>query len=61
MVEQECKMPELNQELNRSDFYSFDLKVSSLSSYLLMTHKKNQLTLLIHNILHASWRNTSRL
>ena len=28
------------QEWNRSDFYSFEMEVSSLSSYLLPTHKK---------------------
>ena len=45
------------QELNRSKFYSFEQEVSSLSSYLLPTNKKKSY-LLIHNILHAYWRNT---
>ena len=47
------------QELNHSDFYSLEQEVSSLSSYLLPTHKKKIiLTLLIHNIPHSYWRNT---
>ena len=45
------------QELNRSEFYSFEQEVSSLSSYLLPTNRKKSY-LLIHNISHAYWRNT---
>ena len=44
------------QELNRSEFYSFEREISSLSSYLLPTNKKKYL--LIHNISHAYWKNT---
>ena len=32
------------QELNQSDFYSIEEEVSSLSSYLLPTHKKKKHT-----------------
>ena len=45
------------QELNRSEFYSFEQEVSFLTSYLLPTNKKKSY-LLIHNISHAYWRNT---
>ena len=44
------------QEWNRSKFYSFEQEVSSLSNYLLPTNRKKPY-LLIHNILHAHWRN----
>ena len=45
------------QELNRSEFYSFEQEVSSLSSCLLPTNKKKSY-LLIHKISHAYWRNS---